>query len=168
MKTFEEKYTAWIDGTLSGTELAEFEKELEAGAADDKAGALKLGELLRSHGAAPPLTNTEFFNSRLMEQIAAETKPANAPAQGRGWFQWTLPRMAWAGACCLAMTFALYATMVRESLQPPPTETEYVAKVLEMRTDDPSITATALHSKENDVTVIWLGGLNYLPDTYGL
>ena len=30
MKPFEEKFTAWVDGRLSGAELAGFERELEA------------------------------------------------------------------------------------------------------------------------------------------
>ena len=31
MKPFEEQYTAWIDGRLTGSELAAFEAELERG-----------------------------------------------------------------------------------------------------------------------------------------
>ena len=30
MKTFEEKFTAWVDGQLTGPELAAFERELES------------------------------------------------------------------------------------------------------------------------------------------
>lgn len=166
MKTFEEKYTAWIDGNLSNEELAQFSEKLPAGADHDKAAALKLGSLLRSHATVPPMANADFFNHQLMQQIGAEQNGAR-PIK-RGLFRWTLPRMAWAGACCMAVAFAMYQTMVRNSLQPPPTESEYLAKVLDTRTDDPAITARVFQSKERDVTVIWLNGLTYLPDSYGL
>ena len=40
MKTFEEKWTAWLDGQLSGRELSEFEASLpdKAAAEAEKAG----------------------------------------------------------------------------------------------------------------------------------
>jgi hypothetical protein len=165
MKTFEERYTAWIDRELSGPELAAFERELPPEAVRDREEAQKLGGLLRGHCTAPAIGNPEFFNQRILEQIEAE---APVPAVERRRFRWTLPRMAWAGACCLAISFTMYQTMVKNSLQPPPTETEYLAKILDSRTDDPDISATAFHSKDNNVTVLWLDGLGYLPEDYGL
>ncbi len=46
MKTFEEKWTAWLDDQLSGRELSEFEASLpdKAAAQAEKAEAKKLGE----------------------------------------------------------------------------------------------------------------------------
>jgi hypothetical protein len=43
MKTFEEKWTAWLDGQLTGRELQEFEASLpdKAAAEDEKADARK-------------------------------------------------------------------------------------------------------------------------------
>ena len=45
MKTFEEKFTAWVDGRLTGAELAAFERELESHpeALAEKEAALDLG-----------------------------------------------------------------------------------------------------------------------------
>ena len=65
MKTFEERYTAWIDGQLQGDALTAFEQELarraEAGDAEaaetDRAQALGLRALLKEHLQAPALTN---------------------------------------------------------------------------------------------------------------
>jgi len=59
MKTFEEKWTAWLDGQLSGRELSEFEASLPDKAAADaeKADAKKLGELLKRELGARTLTN---------------------------------------------------------------------------------------------------------------
>ena len=49
MKTFEEKWTAWIDGELGETERVEFEASLEdrLAAETEKMQALKLGALLK-------------------------------------------------------------------------------------------------------------------------
>ena len=64
MKTFEEKWTAWLDDQLSGRELSEFEGSLpdKAAAQAEKAEARKLGELLKRELTAHPLTNEEFFS----------------------------------------------------------------------------------------------------------
>ena len=49
MKTFEEKWTAWLDGKLSGKELVDFEASLpdKTAAEAEKHGAHKLGALLK-------------------------------------------------------------------------------------------------------------------------
>lgn len=165
MKISEEKYTAWIDGQLSGEELAAFEKELGPDALADKADALKLGNLLRTHVSAPAMANADFFNHQVLTEIQAPAAPARQTRSGSGW---ALPRMAWAGAGCMAIVLALYLTVVRHSMQAPMSESEYLANVLEMRTGDPAISARSFSSKQNDVTVIWLDGLTYLPAGTGL
>src|SRR6059036_660343 len=72
MKTFEEKWTAWLDGQLSGKELAEFEAslpDLEAAEAE-KRDALRLGAFLKEQLATQALSNEEFFSHQLHERIA--------------------------------------------------------------------------------------------------
>ena len=51
MKTFEEKWTAWLDDQLSGHELSEFEASLpdKAAAQAEKTEAKKLGQIGRAH-----------------------------------------------------------------------------------------------------------------------
>ncbi len=63
MKTFEEKWTAWVDGQLSGRELSEFEASLpdKAAAEGEKASALKLGELLKRELSAPDTDERRVF-----------------------------------------------------------------------------------------------------------
>ena len=80
MKTLEEKWTAWVDGQLSGRELSEFEASLpdKAAAEAEKADALKLGELLKRELSARTLTNEEFFSHQLRESIAS-LREAPAP-----------------------------------------------------------------------------------------
>src|SRR5215471_12084106 len=107
MKTFEEKWTAWLDGQLSGRELSEFEASLpdKAAAQAEKAGAKKLGELLKRELAAHPMTNEEFFNHQLRERVAQENgEQGRERARGSPvstW--WTIPRLLWAGTASLAV-----------------------------------------------------------------
>jgi len=163
MKTFEEKFTAWVDGRLEGAELAAFERELEAHpeALADKDAALEIGNLLRSNLSAPPLRNPDFFNLQILHQIEA-SRPA-APAPRRAF--WSLPRMALSGVTFLALATALYFAAVPNTRREVRQSQQYVNNVLNARSDDPNITATAFHSKQDKVDVLWLDGLNYMtPD----
>src|SRR5437660_12643213 len=86
MKTFEEKWTAWVDGELAGRELAEFEASLpdKAAAEAEKAGAIKLRKLLKHELGVRTLANEEFFSHQLREKIAQESSEIpQAPRGGR-------------------------------------------------------------------------------------
>lgn len=74
MKTFEENWTAWIDGELTGSELTEFEATLpdRAAAEVEKQEALKLGTFLKSYLPCQAMGNEEFFQHQLQERIAAD------------------------------------------------------------------------------------------------
>ncbi|PYK05317.1 MAG: hypothetical protein DME66_07515, partial [Verrucomicrobia bacterium] len=63
MKTFEEKWTAWLDGHLTGKELIEFEASLsdKAAAKLEKLEAKRLGALLKRELGAHMMANEEFF-----------------------------------------------------------------------------------------------------------
>lgn len=167
MKTFEERFTAWVDGQLGGSELAEFEKELAAhpGAAAERAEARKLGGLLRAQ-PVPRLGNEDFFNHQLMERLAAETPRATAAAKGRASF-WSLPRLVLAGAACLAIAGGLFQVLIPAGL-PPGAKSDYYAEVIELWPGDPSISASTVYHPEDNVTVVWLDGLDYIPPTYAL
>lgn len=120
MKTFEERYTAWIDGELEGNALVAFEQELERRAAvndayTDKADALKLTSFLHEHLHAPALTNADFFNHQLRERIAGERAAARRPQESASrapLFAWSLSRLAWLGAASLFISGALYYGMI--------------------------------------------------------
>src|SRR6185503_15276094 len=96
MKTFEEKWTAWLDGQLTGKELEDFEASLpdKAAAEAERNDATKLGTLLKQELGAQPFSNEEFFSHQLRERIARET-PEQHGARST-W--WTVPRLAWTGA----------------------------------------------------------------------
>jgi anti-sigma factor RsiW len=176
MKTFEEKFTAWVDGRLTGAELAAFERELEAHpeALAEKEGALQLGDLLRTHVAAPPLKNADFFNHQLLQQIEADARESRqqSPAIARRLTFWTLPRMAFSGVSLLVLATLLYFAAVPKTNRQVAQNKKYVQDILTMGkvdptitalSDDPNITATSFHSKESNADVVWLDGLNYMP-----
>ena len=86
MKTFEEKWTAWVDGELSDAERAEFEATLDdrAAAEAEKNQAHKLGALLKEQLQPRAMGNEEFFHHQLRGRIAAEMKePAPRRAASR-------------------------------------------------------------------------------------
>lgn len=164
MKTFEERLTAWIDGELEGPALEQFEQELAANpsAASEKAAAHRLGGLLREHGA-PELTNTDFFNHQLMERIRSDdAHPATAAPRTF----WSIPRMAWAGAFSLLIALALFRFVVPPSGERNQPASHYLAELLDVRAVDPSISATGI--EKDAVAVVWLEGLDYLPESYAL
>src|SRR5260370_23720512 len=107
MKAFEERWTAWLDGQLSGRELAEFEASLpdKAAAEAEKTGAKKLRQLLKQELGARTLTNEEFFSDQVRQRIARESGGTSRVSRGRRretsrW--WTIPRLLWAGTADLA------------------------------------------------------------------
>ncbi len=168
MKPFEEQFTAWVDGKLSGEELAEFEKELESHPEADaeKDAALRLGNLLRAHPTAPRLTNPDFFNHLLLQRIEAEMpRPVEAAPRRVGF--WSLNRLAWAGAFCLAAAFSFYETMIPKAGEHTP-DSKYFAQVVEAWPSDPNITATTVYNPDDNVTVVWLDGLDYIPASIAL
>ena len=85
MKTFEEKWTAWLDGELEGKELAEFEASLpdKAAAEAEKRDAHKLGAFLKEQLQHRAMGNEEFFHHQLRERIAADARAATASGTGR-------------------------------------------------------------------------------------
>ncbi len=168
MKTFEERYTAWIDGKLSASETADIEHELEAvpDAAADKLDAQRLGTFLRQHADAPPLGNADFFSHQLMARVAAET-PLPREKERRNWWRWSLPQLAMTGAACLLVAGGLFKIMIPAG-SADGSATPYFAEIVDARTGDPGVSATPVYNAKDNVTVLWLDGLDYLPASYKL
>jgi hypothetical protein len=156
MKTFEEKFIAWMDGMLGGEELRSFEKE-HPSIQQEKAEFLKLQSFLKENLPRPELENPEFFNSQIIEQIRRETgaRGIKSPRRLLG-----LPRIAWGGVCALSLGFLLFFTMIpRADFSDP--RAKYVAEVLKTKTADPKIKATV--ETQKNMTIIKLDGLDKLP-----
>ncbi len=170
MKTFEEKWTAWLDGQLSGAELAEFEAALpdKAAAEIEKQEARKLGSFLRTHLAAPAMGNEEFFHHQLRGKIERESAPAarsREPQARESW--WSIGRLAWMGAASLVL-FCLCTFFVMHE-QPTAGQSGYLTKVINARVDpavSPDANISIFETKEDKVTVLWVNGLESLPSEY--
>jgi hypothetical protein len=165
MKTFEEKWTAWLDDQLSGPELSDFEASLpdKAAAQAEKADAKKLGELLKHELGAHALTNEEFFSHQLRERIAHENRDSS---KGRT-AVWTIPRLLWAGAASLAVFLIFTVAVMRE--KNPAEESQYLTQILNARVDpvvSPNASVSIFEVKQDRVTVLWTEGLQSLPADY--
>src|SRR5438477_13191079 len=117
MRTFEEKWTAWIDDQLTGKELGEFEAALpdKAAAEAEKRAAKKLGALLHRELAAQPLHNADFFSHQLRERIDREERMGSGRSGGSGFsFWWPVRRLAFAGAASLAIFMAIAVFVMRD------------------------------------------------------
>ena len=170
MKTFEEKWTAWIDGELSGAELAEFEASLpdKAAAEVEKRDAQKLGTFLKEHLPCAAMGNEDFFNHQLRELIARD-EPASSGHEtaetGRAW--WPIGRLVWVGATALAIFSVCTFFVMREKA--PTDQSQYLTQILNARVDpavSPDATISMFETKEDKVTVLWVEGLQSLPSEY--
>ena len=156
MKTFEEKFTAWLDGQLGSEEVRSFENE-HPSIQQERTEFLKLKNLLRESLLRPELENPEFFNAQIMEQIRRETDGGSRSSRR---LLLGLPRLAWGGICALSVGFALFFTMIpRGDLSDP--RAKYVADALKTRTADPKVKATVENQK--NISVVKLKGLDKLP-----
>ena len=171
MKTFEEKWTAWLDDQLSGHELSEFEASLpdKTAAQAEKAEAKKLRELLKRELSAHPLNNEEFFNHQLREKIAGESGEQTRERAHRtptsSW--WTIPRLLWAGAGSLAVFLICMGLVMRQ--ERPAEESQYLTQILNARVDpvvSPNATVSIFEVKQDHATVLWTEGLQSLPADY--
>jgi anti-sigma factor RsiW len=170
MKTFEEKWTAWLDGQLTGKELEEFEASLpdRAAAEQEKQETRKLGALLREQITAPAMSNVEFFHHQLRTQIDLDSRPApqRAARETRASW-WTIGRLAWTGAASVALAAVLAFFVMRDDNIGG--QSGYTQNVLNARLG-PEVnsyaTISMFETKEDKVTVLWVEGLQSLPSEY--
>ena len=167
MKTFEEKWTAWIDDQLTGRELEEFLASLpdRAAAEAEKQSTKQLGSFLREQ--AVPLSNADFFSHQLRERLDRESAPAQSErdAVQTGW--WTIRRLLWGGITSLAVFALCTVVVLREKT--PSSQSQYLTEILSYRVDptvSPNATISMFQPKDERVTVLWVDGLQSLPPEY--
>src|SRR5690349_3257060 len=123
MKTFEEKWTAWIDDQLAGEELANFEASLpdKAAAEAEKRAAKKLGALLNRELKMRSLPNGDFFSHQLREAMARDERQESSSRAGGGIsFWWPVRRLVWVGAASLAIFIAIAVFVMQEEPENAP------------------------------------------------
>ena len=166
MKTFEEKWTAWVDDELSDTERADFEASLEdrAAAEAEKYQTHKLRALLKEELQPRAMGNEEFFHHQLRGRIAAESEQP-APQSRASW--WTIPRLLWTGVSSLAIFVICMFFVMRQ--EQAPEQSQYLTQILNARVDpgvSPYATVSIFQTKQDRVTVLWVDGLQSLPSDY--
>src|SRR5919201_2873260 len=167
MKTFEENWTAWLDGQLTGKELEDFEASLpdRAAAEAEKRDAQKLGKLLKQELGADVLKHEEFFSHQVQVRIAREHGTRDRARQRGTW--WTVPRLALSGAVSLALFMLCAVFVIRD--KNPAEQSQYLTQILNARVDtnvSPNATISIFETKEDKVTVLWVEGLQSLPADY--
>jgi hypothetical protein len=166
MKTFEEKWTAWVDDQLTGHELEDFLGSLpnRAAAEAEKQSAKQLGSLLREQ--AVTLGNADFFSHQLRERLdREETEEETRPEVSTGW--WTIRRLLWGAATSFAI-FVICAVFVFRD-KTPSSQSQYLSEILSYRVDpnvSPNATITPFEKRDDRVTVLWVDGLQSLPSEY--
>jgi len=169
MKTFEEKWTAWLDGRLSDRELAEFEASLpdKAAAEAEKTEVKKLGALLKRELGAQALLNEEFFNHQIREKIARESTGESRKREVEVSPWWTIRRLLWTGTASLAVFLVMAIFVMRD--KNPAEQSQYLTQILNARVDpvvSPNATISMFETNEDRVTVLWTEGLQSLPSDY--
>jgi hypothetical protein len=167
MKTFEEKWTAWVDDQLAGKELAEFEATLpdKAAAEIEKRAAKKLGSLLKRELGPQQMHNADFFSHQLRERIDRDERE-DSPAYDEDGISFWRPirRLVWAGATSVAIFIAIAVFVMRDNQPAEPSQ--YLTQIMGAKLDPatgPDATITIFDSKEHRVTVLWTEGLKSLP-----
>lgn len=148
--------TRYVDGEMSAEEMAVFEKN-HPEAATQKQTVTSIGNLLRKHTETPPLQHADFFNHQILREITASE--SRAPAH-------TAPppllRFAFAGAACMLAAVGIYFGFVASQ----ETEPEFTAQITNIKAGDDQLSARLIESE--GLAVVWVDGLDYLPDTYTL
>ena len=169
MKTFEEKWTAWVDGQLTGSELVEFEASLpdKAAAEAERKAAHQLRLLLQRELHAPVMANEEFFSHQLRERMASEEAASTRTSPGDPSPWWTIGRLLWTGTASLALFLVCAVLVLRD--KNPAEQSQYLTEILTAKVDPvgaPDATVSMFESKKDRVTVLWTEGLKSLPSDY--
>lgn len=162
MKTFEERHTAWLDGALTGDAQTAFERELEERGepVSEKAEFEKFQAFFRENSTAPTLESADFFNHSLLEKLTELEKKQPAAAG------WSFPKLAWFGGLSIATALVLFIAIIPKKSETH-SQSAYIAQVISARSADPQISATAFQTnpaQSDDISVVWLDGLDYVPE----
>ena len=154
----EEKWTAYLDGKLSGQDAAAFEREHPEAILERELYA-RITSAMRLHSPAPKMRNAEFFNERILQEISPCISEAPVPRRAL----WPLWRLAFASACSLMVAFGIYAIFVRGH---EGANDGYRAQIVSVKAGDNLLDATVLDA--DGLAVVWIDGLDQLPNDYVL
>jgi hypothetical protein len=155
MKTFEERYTAWLDGVLPEAEKAAFECE-HPNLFGEREQVIALRSLLREQLRAPQLSHPGFFKSELLKKIERDQVAASKSKPRRSWLG--LPRLTWVGLGSALAAAAMVLAFIPHKKAGPG---DYLAEIKKLQTSEPGVTVTV--DSKKDVTIIKIDGLEKVP-----
>ncbi len=167
--SFEERHTAWVDGTLADAEREAFERELTdlPSAERDRDQWRALTARFREEVPAAELRHPDFVNSQVMEAIrrdeAAEARKAGTAETNTGGF-FSVVRLAWSGAFLVAIAAVLSAIfIIGQGGQP--VSSQLVSRVIATEARTPGAEAYVFQAPSGRGTVLWIEGAGYIPPT---
>ena len=129
----------------------------------------RLSVALREHMAFTRMPNPDFFNHRLLERIHADREAsarATGAAGGPVWFRSTISRLALVGAAALMLGAVAYRGLIAPRLEKQRPETAYLTQVLDAKSPAPEVSAVSFGAMDGQAAVLWLEGMDHVPETY--
>jgi len=156
MKNSDDHISAWIDNSLDDRAKAEVEARFSKEMLEqEKAAAIRIGELLRTHSKVPALEAPDFFNSQILEQISREIpEPVERRETGFEW-RWWSPRLAWASACVLIVGAILFVAVPGADSADP--------LMVDVEDFTSGFHVSSFTSEADRYAVVWVDGWDYIP-----
>ncbi|MGC1480332.1 MAG: hypothetical protein WA771_07500 [Chthoniobacterales bacterium] len=166
--SFEERHTAWVDGTMEESEREAFERELPnaAEAERERAGWQALRSRLREAVPTASLPHEDFVNSQVLEAIRQDERRTGEETKGREESRGLFPlwRMAWGGGALVAIAAVLSGIWIFGNSGGPGND-QLISRVIAAEAQDPAAEAYVFQAPSGRGTVLWIEGAGYIPPT---
>ncbi len=148
------EFTEWLDGALPPDQAAKFEADPEA-VAERKAWtelrAAMVAELTR-----PPLPHPDFINAKVLEAIERDRKPARRAESS------FIRRLVFGGIGAISAAAVITAIFLPDSYRRP-SESEFISQVISARAENPMVSVSSFHTRDDRGVVIWIEGTKPIP-----
>jgi hypothetical protein len=116
----------------------------------------KTRALLREHLTVPPLAHPDFINSRVLEEIARESR---SPSPRR---DFSLRWLVWPGVTALLMAGLLTVVLLPREFGRRSRD-EFISQVVSARAETPQLSVTQFPVPGERGVVLWVEGADYIP-----
>ncbi len=162
--SFEERHTAWVDGTMDEAERAAFEQELPdvREAMRERDCWLALRDRMREGVPSARLAHGDFVNSQVLAAIERE-RPVTRSSPERGSL-FPIARLIWAGSFLLVVATVLTGFWMTGDAGGR-AEAQFVTRVIEAQSQDPAAEAYVFQAPGGRGSVLWIEGAGYIAPT---
>ncbi len=163
--SFEERHTAWVDGTMDDAERLEFERELTDldTATRERNGWAVIRERVRREVPGAKLAHGDFLNSQVLQAIERERTATARPERKSGGL-FPISRLAWAGSLLLIAAAALTGLWLTGQTGGS-ASSEFVTRVIDAQSQDPAANAYVFAAPGGRGSVLWVEGAGYIAPT---